>query len=172
MTLPTQPPGRPFTTFNFLVEISVEDEQIGPVGFSECDGLEMTMEPKTIREGGRNEGPVHLTGPVTYGQLTLKRGMTSDARLWKWFEDVVADEGRGKRAEIDVIMQDSAGPATGADERAEAAVFHLTGCLPVKVRAPMLSALDGLAAIEELAVAFETMKRRPDAAATPATGGA
>ncbi len=70
---------RPFTAFNFHVEITVEGiaEQVCDAEFSECDGLEMTLEPKTIREGGRNSGPVHMTGPVSYGQLTLKRGMTA-----------------------------------------------------------------------------------------------
>ena len=30
--------------------------------FSECNGLEATMEPKVIKEGGRNYGPVQRGG--------------------------------------------------------------------------------------------------------------
>ena len=90
------PAAPPFTTFNFLVEIEVRDvsAKIASASFSEVDGLEMSIEPKTIREGGNNGGPVHLVGPVGYGQLTLKRGMTADRDLWRWFERAAAD-GRG-----------------------------------------------------------------------------
>ena len=45
------------------------------------------MEVKTIREGGVNDRQIRLTGPATYGQLTLKRGMTDGSfELWNWFE--------------------------------------------------------------------------------------
>ena len=33
--------------------------------FAECDGLEMTMDVKTIREGGNNGAQIRLTGPVS-----------------------------------------------------------------------------------------------------------
>ena len=34
----------------------------------ECDGLEMTMDVKTIREGGNNAAQVRLFGAVNYGR--------------------------------------------------------------------------------------------------------
>ena len=40
----------------------------------------MTMEVKTIREGGNNGRQIRLAGPVGYGTLTLKRGMTDELR--------------------------------------------------------------------------------------------
>src|SRR5688572_2522625 len=83
----------PFTAFNFAVEVNVPgvSTTVCNAAFSECDGLEMTMDVKTIREGGNNGRQVRLSGPVNYGQLTLKRGMTSTFDLWKWFEAVAAD---------------------------------------------------------------------------------
>ena len=88
----SSPDARPFTAFNFSVEITLDgvDGVSSPIcgaAFSECDGLEITLEPKTIREGGRNNGPIHLAGAMSYGQLTLKRGMTNSFDLWKWFGD-------------------------------------------------------------------------------------
>ena len=55
----------PFTTFNFLVEIKVDAVSPNVCGgaFAECDGLEMTLEPKTIREGGATLGPCTSPGP-------------------------------------------------------------------------------------------------------------
>src|ERR1700686_1044438 len=93
------PDARPFTNFNFLVEIEVDgvSDLVCAAMFSDVDGLEMTIEPKTIREGGRNTGPVHMAGQVSYGQLTLKRGMTSTFDLWKWFEATVAPGHAGLR---------------------------------------------------------------------------
>lgn len=51
----------PFTTFNFVVQLTIENaSSLGLTSplcdseFSEVDGLEMTMEPKTVREGGSN----------------------------------------------------------------------------------------------------------------------
>jgi hypothetical protein len=61
---------RPFTTFNFKVELTLKGKKdfICSASFSECDGLEITMTPKTIQEGGNNNQPIHLIGPVSYGQ--------------------------------------------------------------------------------------------------------
>ena len=77
----------PFTAFNFAVEIEVDgvSPKVCNASFAECDGLDMTMEVKTIREGGNNGRQIRLTGPVSYGQLTLKRGMTETFDLWDWF---------------------------------------------------------------------------------------
>ena len=48
--------------------------------FSECTGLEATMEPKVIKEGGRNYGAAQRGGPVTFATVVLKRGMTTSRR--------------------------------------------------------------------------------------------
>ena len=47
-------PVQPFTAFNFSVEINrgTDGSPLVNAEFSECDGLEMSMEVKTIREGG------------------------------------------------------------------------------------------------------------------------
>lgn len=155
------PDARPFTAFNFSVEITLDgvDGVSNPIcgaAFSECDGLEITLEPKTIREGGRNNGPIHLAGAMSYGQLTLKRGMTNSFDLWKWFEQLATPGKGGYRTSASVIM-------LAADGIAEQARFELTGCLPVKLKAPALNAKDGLVAVEEIQIAYETMRLKPGA---------
>ena len=145
---------RPFTSFNFVVLIEVKGvttsgAQVCSAAFAECDGLEMTLEPKTIREGGRNSGPVHLAGPVSYGQLTLKRGMTSSFDLWNWFEKMATDGQTGYRTSATVVMR-------GANQ-SDQAVFQLTGCLPIKLKAPALNAKDGIVAVEEIQIAYESL---------------
>jgi phage tail-like protein len=139
----------PFTAFNFAVEI-VPDGASAPLvsaAFAECDGLEMGMEVKTIREGGSNDRQIRLAGPATFGQLTLKRGMTQASfELWKWMSDSVADP--SLRAEAEVVLF----AADGAQERARVV---LQRCLPVKLKVPALNAKDGAVAVEELQIAYE-----------------
>jgi phage tail-like protein len=141
----------PFTAFNFSVEITREDESkpLCNAAFAECDGLEMTMEVKTIREGGNNGRQIRLTGPYAYGQLTLKRGMTQSADLWSWFSATLADPSLRANAEVVLLAAD------GSTERAR---FLLSRCLPVKLKAPPLNAKDGGVAVEELQLAYEAME--------------
>jgi phage tail-like protein len=155
------PNGVPFTTFNFKVLLSfpsslsqlgaalgVDEMTVCKGEFSECDGLEITMAPKTIREGGNNGRQIHLVGPVSYGQLTLKRGMTENTALWRWFERT--QRRHDLRADGKVVM-------LAPDRRDKQVRFALTGCLPIKIKAPALSAKDGLIAIEEMQLAYETL---------------
>lgn len=150
---PADPVAHPFTAFNFLVEVQVPGMggKLASAAFSECDGLEMSMEPKTIREGGRNSGPVHLAGRVSYGQLTLKRGMTANVDLWRWFERVNGPGGGGLRGSAEVVM-------LAADWNTEQLRFRVGGCLPVKLRSPGLNAASGQIAIEEMTVAYESLE--------------
>ena len=147
---------QPFTAFNFSIEISKEGEsdRLCSAAFSDCDGLEMTMDVKTIKEGGANARAVRLSGPVTYGQLTLKRGMTANFDLWDWFGAVTIDPSIRASAEVVVL-------APNGSERAR---FVLDRCVPVKLKAPALNAKDGAVAIEELQLAYESLSHKP---ATP-----
>jgi phage tail-like protein len=142
---------QPFTNFNFAVEVvrAGGSAPLVQAAFAECDGLEMGMEFKTIRVGGSNDRQVRLAGPVTLGQLTLKRGMAADSfDLWQWMSDSIADP--GLRAEASVVLF----AADGSSERAR---FVLGRCLPVKLKAPPLNGKDGAVAIEELQIAYETL---------------
>ena len=142
---------RPFTTFNFRVELSLPGKNtLCNAAFSECTGLEMSMQPTTIREGGNNNRPIHLTGPINYGQLGLKRGMTESFDLWQWFEQFSQPGQAGLRADAEILM-------LAADGETVQVRFLITGCVPLKLAAPALSAGDGLIALEEMQLAYETL---------------
>jgi phage tail-like protein len=143
-------PVYPFSAFNFSVEITRDGESspLCSAAFSDCDGLEMNMEVKTIREGGNNNRQIRLPGPVAYSQLTLKRGMTASFDLWKWFTDTVDNPALRASAEVVLLAAD------GSTERAR---FTLSRCLPVKIKAPALNAKDGVIAVEELQLGYEEL---------------
>ena len=143
-------PNYPFTAFNFAVEIKVPGvaEEVCSAAFAECDGLEMTMDVKTIREGGNNDKQIRLAGPLGFGQLTLKRGMTASFDLWNWVKSTIANP--SLRADAEVVM-------FAADGQTKQASFQLTRCIPIKLKAPALNAKDGLVAVEELQIAYESL---------------
>jgi phage tail-like protein len=146
----------PFTAFNFAVEIEVTGltTEACSAAFSECDGLEMTMDAKAIREGGNNTQQIRLTGAINYGTLTLKRGMTGNFDLWKWFATLYEPNKGGLRGTAKVVL-------FAADGQTERVRFVLSECLPVKLKAPPLNGKDGMVAIEELQIAYESLQMVP-----------
>ncbi|HLK69151.1 MAG TPA: phage tail protein [Bryobacteraceae bacterium] len=154
---------RPFTAFNFGVEIIVPFLGTGALfggSFAECDGLDMTMDVKTVREGGNNDHQIRMVGAVNYGMLTLKRGMTDSFDLWDWFDAVQhANPSQLRtqlRAKVDVVIFPSDHKKTN-NKRVELVRFHLEKCLLTKLKAPALNAKDGGVAIEELQISYESM---------------
>ena len=141
---------QPFPAFNFVVEIVRDDQSKALAGgsFSDCDGIEVSQEVKTLREGG-NPNRVHrLAGPVAFGQLTLKRGVTHGFDLWQWFSDSLANPSLRAGVTISVLHGD----------RREWGRFILSRCLPVRLKAPTLNARDGNVAVEELQIAYEAFR--------------
>ena len=146
--------GSPFSAFNFEIRIRKQGEQNILCGgsFSDCDGLDMSMEVKTIRQGGDNARQIRLAGPVSLGQITLKRGMTEGFDLWHWFSQTLADP--SLRADAQIVM-------FANDRSKQTAMFNLERCIPVKIKAPALNARDGVVAIEELQLAYEALRFEP-----------
>ncbi len=144
----------PFTSFNFSVEIRVPGvaDKICDGAFQECDGLEMTMDVKTIREGGNNGRQIRLSGAYNVGQLTLKRGMTRTFDLWNWVQATLSNP--ALRATAIVVL-------LAADGKTERMRVVLDRCAPVKLKLPAMNAKEGAVAIEELQLAYEAMTVRP-----------
>lgn len=147
----------PFTAFRFEVILDLDQPTAGlasplcDAAFAECDGLEMTMEPKIVESASVTNRQQRLIGPMKYGQVTLKRGMTSNLQLWQWFAQT--RPGSVLTAHGQITMWDADGTPV--------IQFTLQGCLPVKMRAPALNAREGLIAIEELGLVCEQFSVGP-----------
>jgi phage tail-like protein len=115
--------------------------------FSECSGLEATMEPKVIKVGGRNYGAVQRPGPVTFATVILKRGMTSTRDLWTWFQLVNRESKYGYRLAAFINMYDTSGEAVLA--------IKLEKALPIKFKAADMNARGTEVGVEELHIAHE-----------------
>lgn len=145
-----------FIPFRFKVELfavdprqRVDNRVLCEAAFSEVSGLEATMTPRTLKEGGRNWGEIHLAGPVTFAPVVLKRGMTSNGQLWTWFDLV------HRRAQYDFRL--SGDVSVCAPDKLDKTLFRyrLEGVLPTKFRGPALSSTASQVAIEELELVHE-----------------
>ncbi len=110
------------------------------------------MEPKAIVEGGNNIQQQHRVGPVKYGQLTLKRGMTANFDLWRWFTSASQPGSNGSAEGLITVSAADGTPQVS---------FVLRECLPVKLRGPALNAQNGQIAVEELQLVYTALEVRP-----------
>lgn len=140
----------PFSALHFRVEILLPGAQapLCDAAFAECDGLEVRFDVQALRDGGDPARQRLLAGPASYGEVTLRRGMTASFDLWDWCALVMRDPGVRADARVAVLAPD------GESVRAR---FQLERCLPVRLKAPRLDAIDGLVAIEELQLACEAV---------------
>ena len=73
-----------------------------PAGFSECSGLESSMQPEEHREGGSTT-VLRFPQRVTWTNVRLKRGVTISDDLWNWYFAYV--QGKGKRRDGLITLQ-------------------------------------------------------------------
>jgi phage tail-like protein len=143
----------PLHVFRFQVDF-VSGQGRGDVrlcggAFSEVTGLEATMEPKVIKEGGRNYGALQRMGQVTFATVVLKRGMTANRDLWRWFW-LVGQGAYAFRLHARISMRDA--------ENQEVLAWELDGAMPVKFKAADLNGKGSDVGIEELHIAHEGMR--------------
>jgi phage tail-like protein len=152
-------PLAPFQVFNFQVDFyedplnsdnnSTENLYLCGGAFSDCTGLEATMEPKVIKEGGRNYGAAQRAGPITFATVILKRGMTTDKDLWRWFELMSSGKYAYRLAAI-ITMNNIQHNIVMA--------WKLTNVMPIKFKTADLNAKGTEVGIEELHLAHEGLK--------------
>lgn len=148
----------PLHVFNFEVVFSqvqlpdgtgADELRLCGGAFSEVTGLEATMEPKVIKEGGRNFGVVQRVGPVTFATVVLKRGVSFVTDSFRWFE-LVAGGSYAKRLTATVTMRNA--------KRQDVLQWRLHRALPVKFKAADFNASSTSIGIEELHIAHEGLE--------------
>jgi phage tail-like protein len=156
---PSDARGTPIGVFNFHVAFSRDPLEGGSGGgsdatlcqgaFSELTGLEATMEPRTIREGGRNWGSLQRPGVVNFATVVLKRGITRSRDLWWWFE-LLGQGGYVNRLKAEIEIRDAAGDRVMG--------WTLRRALPVKFKAADLNARGADVGVEELHIVHEGLE--------------
>jgi phage tail-like protein len=136
-----------YRAFQFLVEI----DGISQARFQEVGGIDSTTDVIEYREGGDALSARKLPAQTKHSNLTLKRGYTDDAQLWKWYEDVMTGRTENIRKSISIVQLDMQG-----QEKLRWNLFH---AFPVKYTAPSFNAKGGDLSIETLEVAYERIER-------------
>lgn len=135
----------PFGAFNFLVEI----DGITRAAFRECSGLDSSQQATDYREGGEPLRMRKIPGINTYSNITLTRGITTDAELWAWRQQ--AAEGRVQRKNGSIILLDDAGE--------EKLRWNFSDAWPVRWTGPTFNATSNDVAVEVLELAHEGVRR-------------
>jgi phage tail-like protein len=120
--------------------VTVKDAEIGK--FSECTGLTVEYETLDYQEGGQNSFTHKFRSRLKYPNLVLKRGVTSEDALFKWF---FASKKMGSRGEMTIEL---IAPDGGIVRR-----WAVAEPLPVKWTGPNLNAGSSSVATETLEVA-------------------
>ncbi|SEP26471.1 conserved hypothetical phage tail region protein [Halogranum amylolyticum] len=139
----------PYRSYRFRLEVNGTD-----ITFSQATIPETTSEPIEYREG--NEGPTmrKLAGLVSYGNLTLQKGVTDGSldELFTWRKQVEDGNLTDARRTIAVVLLD--------EEGNDATRWEFTNAWPTQYDAPDLDASANEVAVESLEIVHEGMTRK------------
>jgi phage tail-like protein len=146
----------PYRAFNFLITL-VDSSSAGSgppqrsqtsAGFSECTGLDMSLDIEEYKEGGNNGLTLRFPTRVKWSNLRLKKGIATSDDLWLWHFGFV--QGQVVRRDGVVTLQD--------EQQNPVKTWSFARGLPVKWTGPSLSAAQNQIAIEELEIAHEGLR--------------
>lgn len=148
----------PVMGYNFLITLVDSSSVLATVlsgiqnvvlgGFSECSGLEMSLQVEDYNEGGNNGTVLKFPTRVTWPNIRLRRGAALSDELWNWHYSFV--EGKGKRRDGVIMLQN--------DLHEPVKVWYFSRGLPVKWSGPSLNAMQSQVAVEEIEIAHEGLK--------------
>ena len=122
-------------------------------GFSECTGLQMSLDVEEYEEGGNNGTVLKFPTRVKHNAITLRRGVGASTELWDWFYSFM--EGRGTRRDGVITLRDEAHlPHT---------VWGFRRGLPTRWEGPTMNAGNSQVAIESIEITHEGLYLMPGA---------
>jgi phage tail-like protein len=151
----------PLHVFRFHVDFKSEavlsgvtfgDVQVCQGAFAECSGLEATMEPKSIKEGGRNYGVAQRAGAITFATVVLKRGISTNRNMWQIF-NAVSSGLYAPRLQVTITVLDNNSDPVIA--------WQLDRAMPIKFKFADMNAKGTEVGIEELHLVHEGLSSVP-----------
>ncbi|WP_350282051.1 phage tail protein [Nitrosomonas sp.] len=136
----------PLLQYNFLLEIDGTSDAVA--GFTEVSGITMETDIVEYREGADTATVRKLPGLRKYGNITLKRGYTTNTELWDWRKSVI-DGATERKSGVIILLNEAREPALRW-EFSEAWVSKYEG--------PALNATANEAAIESIEIAVEDVR--------------
>jgi phage tail-like protein len=140
----------PLPAFNFVVELIGDDGQSRAVaGFTECTGLDSTLEIAEYQAGGVNDRVYKFPSRFTFSNISLKQGVSLDlAMLREWHGHLLS--GQTDRRDGLIKLRDEQGN--------EVLAWKFERGLPAKWEGPALNAKQSEVSIETLEIAHEHLE--------------
>jgi phage tail-like protein len=137
------PRNDPYRNFRFRVEI----DGIEQAGFSDATIPDSTTASTDYREGTDPTHQRKLSGLTTYGNVTLKWGLTDSMELYEWRQQVVQSGALDARKNLSLVLIDEAGN--------DKTRWNIMEAWPTKYDASDLSAKGNDVVIENLELVCE-----------------
>jgi|FLYN01.1.fsa_nt_gi phage tail-like protein len=128
---------------NFRFTVSIDGMVYA--AFTECTLPSLQVETQDINEGGMNQYVHKLPVRVKPGSVTLRRGITKNDELLKWYLQVLQGKIKDATRTVTVVMYDSM--------LKPIATWTFQRAYPIKWGGPTLKSGDQALAIEELEIA-------------------
>jgi len=142
---------RPYTQFNFLVDLGMGTSDGFEAGFQECSGISMSVDVIEYRNGNERENtPRKLTGLTRVSDVTLKRGIIGSLGLYHWIDQIRNGDQAAFRT---VLIQ-----LQNEDHTAIVMSWKLLRARIVKHTSGPLNAKGTDVAMEELTLAYERLE--------------
>ncbi len=142
---------RPYTQFNFLVDLGSGVVDGPDAGFEEVTGLESWVDVIEYRNGNaRENSPIKLTGLNRVSDVTLKRGLIGSLSLYQWFDEIRNGSQSSLRT-VTISLQNE-------DHSEIVMTWKLLRARITKYSAPDLDATGNEVAIEEIVISHERLE--------------
>ena len=142
---------RPYTDFNFLVDLGTGDTSGPEAGFQECSSITTSVDVIEYRNGNdKDNSPRKLTGLTKVSDVTLKRGIIGSLALYQWLDQIRNGDPAGVR-NVAIELQSE-------DRTAIVMTWRLLHARIVKHTSGPLNAKGTDVALEELTLAYERLE--------------
>src|SRR4051812_37668962 len=142
---------RPYTQFNFLVDLGTGNTDGPDAGFAEVGPIGMSVDVIEYRNGNEKEDSVRkVTGLNKATDVTLRRGLIGSLTLYQWLDQVRNGDQNAIR---DVTIQ-----LQNEDHTAVVMTWNLRRARIVKHVSGPLNAKGNDVAIEEMTLAYERLE--------------
>jgi phage tail-like protein len=142
---------RPYTQFNFLVDLGTGNTSGADAGFEECSSIGMEVTVVEYRNGNDKENDVRkITGLCKCNDVTMKRGVIGSLTLYNWINDIRnGDQAAFRTVTIQLQNEDHTEVVLTWKLLRARIIKHTTG--PVNAKSSQV-------AIEEIVLAYERLE--------------
>jgi phage tail-like protein len=133
------------------------------VKFTECNGIEWSVETESFFEGGNNRNKVHLIGQGSFKPLVLKKGFYSNnGEFFNWLKTQQDSGSSIGRTNIALVVSD--------DAQNEVCRFQFFNAFCSRYQGPSFNAKQSEIAFEEVEIIYDWFEMKPGDAFTQMLG--